>query len=492
MKLRTRLFVTLVLASLPITAGLVWVYAGAQRRAVVEGVYESTVQAMEDGGRELCESAERRGPPPAFGPRARRRRASVRRMFRNRHFYDERFTPTRRRSPAVPEELRARLEAGDSFATEWITQERMRMAMRMPFDGPCAVVLLERRVAPVLQGDGLRRIVLLALLINAVTALVALLALGPVVRRLRLLAADVRRAAATAYGEVSLDVGGQDEVAELARAFTDAAGEVRARVETIEARDEALREFLARTTHDVMVPLTVLQGHLSRLRQAEGARDEDALRGALEESHYLASLLRNLSAATRLDAGEPQITRHAFDLRDVVERAVARHRPIARAAEVALDHAVPEDAVPLVADSTLVEQAISNLVHNAVRYNRAGGHVAVVASARDGRFEVRVQDDGPGIPEAELARVTERSFRGGIARTASRRASASACTSCGTWPIAMAGSSVSRRPRRVACACYSRVPWGPNAPEVPESTSLRVDCSFKRNKKPVGPTHSCD
>jgi signal transduction histidine kinase len=67
-------------------------------------------------------------------------------------------------------------------------------------------------------------------------------------------------------------------------------------------------------------------------------------------------------------------------------------------------------------DVTLVEQALSNVVHNAVRYNKPGGHVAVILEAKDGRFCVRAFDDGPGVPESELTRIAERSYRSDEAR----------------------------------------------------------------------------
>ena len=64
---------------------------------------------------------------------------------------------------------------------------------------------------------------------------------------------------------------------------------------------------------------------------------------------------------------------------------------------------MPDAPVLADADVTLVEQAISNLTYNAVRYNHRGGHVAVIVEvAPPGRFCVRVIDDGPGIAEADL------------------------------------------------------------------------------------------
>src|SRR4029079_19421331 len=69
-------------------------------------------------------------------------------------------------------------------------------------------------------------------------------------------------------------------------------------------------------------------------------------------------------------------------------------------------------------DLTLLEQAVSNLVYNAIRHNRPGGHAALILEGEDrGRFRLRVIDDGPGIPEEELAHLIARGFRGNDART---------------------------------------------------------------------------
>ncbi len=409
MKLRARLLVTVLAVSLPATAALAVIGQSLRRGALVESIYESTIARMESGGRERCEAA-----PARFtaGPRRRARRGA-----RARRVYDDTFAPVRRGMPPLERELREALEAGDPVAAQWMGQ-RVRVAMRMPWDGPCSVIVVERGVGALLDAGAMRRALLAALAVAVLTALIALIAMGPPVRRMRRLAASVRAQASGGYS-ADVEVRGEDEIAELARAFNEASSEIRKRLGELSSRDRALTELLQSTTHDVMVPLTVLQGHLSDLSGAQrrGATlDPARLASALEEAHYLGALIRNLSAAARLDAGEPMLTRHGFDLRGVIERVIARHAPIARERGVELGHAVPEAPVEVVADSTLVEQAISNLVHNAVRYNREGGHVALVLERAADRFVVRVADDGPGIPAEELARVSERRFRGGEAR----------------------------------------------------------------------------
>jgi signal transduction histidine kinase len=253
-------------------------------------------------------------------------------------------------------------------------------------------------------------------------------AAGPVVRRLRGLTAAVGQAAAAHYAR-PLEVAGRDEIAALARAFNDAAAEVRDHVARVEAREQTLRSFVANTTHDVMLPLTVLQGYLAALRQSsqEGRCDADVVQSASEEAHYLASLVHNLGAAAKLEAGEPHVERHAVNLNALVERAAGRHRPIAAPRDIEVNTAVPERQLVATGDVTLIEQAVSNLIHNAVRYNQPGGHVAVVlepaasadGSGDNGRFRLRVFDDGPGVPEELYGRLAEPHYRADDARTRS-------------------------------------------------------------------------
>jgi len=130
--------------------------------------------------------------------------------------------------------------------------------------------------------------------------------------------------------------------------------------------------------------------------------------------------MQNLGAVAKLDNGGWRPASVSVDLNALVCRVVSRHRVIARRLEIAVEFAVPDDPITAVGDLTLLEQAVSNVVYNAVRHNRPGGHVAVILNAIAGdRFSLRVVDDGPGVPITELARLVERGFRGAEARTRS-------------------------------------------------------------------------
>lgn len=248
---------------------------------------------------------------------------------------------------------------------------------------------------------------------------VMLAALGPLVARIRRLTVAVRRSAGGRY-ERPVAVEGDDEVAELARAFNEAAAEVRGHIARQEQREQALREFLENTTHDIAIPLTVLQGHLASIRQRVErgeAVTAAAVGAAMDEAHYLASLTHNLTAAARLESSAPVADRGPVELGGVVARAVARHRPVATRHGVAVESGASPEPIWVEGDVTLIEQALSNAVHNAVRYNREGGHVAVLLEGDGpGRFRLRVVDDGPGMSDDERAALGRRRARGDGAR----------------------------------------------------------------------------
>ena len=190
----------------------------------------------------------------------------------------------------------------------------------------------------------------------------------------------------------------------------------------LEKREETLRSFVANTTHDVMLPITVLQGHLTLLRNRidSGApMDRSTVLDALEEVHYMACLIQNLGAAVKLETAEAILHCHPLSLNELVERVVGRHRPIARQKDIRLDFSVPEPPLWTKGDVTLLEQAVSNVTHNAIRYSEPACNVSLlldISREDPAFFSLRVIDDGPGISDETLSKLVERSFRTDEAR----------------------------------------------------------------------------
>ncbi|MES1245804.1 MAG: HAMP domain-containing sensor histidine kinase [Acidobacteriota bacterium] len=429
MKLRTRIALTTFAVTLPLVAALAMIDTVARRKAAEAELADLVLARLEaPGEQQRCEANPgtwsagrprfRPGGPPGFGPPRADRAPQAHRKPMELFAYGETLDADPP-APSLDPSLGTGLEPeGIAVApASWVRGE-VAILVRTPWArGRCAFILARGTSEPWLGAIVPPfRVWLLPGLVIFVALLVAV---APTLRRLAHLTAAVERSASSEY-RTGVPIDSDDEIGKLAAAFDEAAREARTQLDEKDRREQALREFLANATHDVMIPLTVLQGHLAQA-QAQVAAGEPVSRSLLaeaqNEAHYLGGLMHDLATTARLDSAEPRLQIERVDLEALVARVMARHRPIARELEVEIESATPAEPLTAFADLTLLEQAVSNLVYNAICHNRPGGHAALILEEDRSRFRLRVIDDGPGIPEEELARLLARGFRGNEART---------------------------------------------------------------------------
>jgi signal transduction histidine kinase len=210
-----------------------------------------------------------------------------------------------------------------------------------------------------------------------------------------------------------------------------------------------LLQHLDDVTHDLRTPISSLQIAIEQAADAASdAASRELLHGALKDVVYLGALTANLRLASQLREGwDPRAARAKVDLGEVVERVAARARILARRGGIALDVARPDEAVHAACDPVAAEQAIGNVIDNAVAYGDRGGHVAVVLERTGDGFTLCIEDDGPGVAPKELPRLGERTFRSDEARARDPRGSglglaitAEVCARCG-WSLAFEPAS---------------------------------------------------
>ena len=163
----------------------------------------------------------------------------------------------------------------------------------------------------------------------------------------------------------------------------------------------------------------------------------------MNDAVYLAALTANLRLASEMrDGWDPAASKGGVDLTDVVDRVVTRARFFAKQRGLSLEVAVPDGPTRAGCDPVAAEQAISNVVENAITHGSKGGHVAVVLETSGGSFSMAVADDGPGLLPSELPRLGERTFRSDDARQRDPRGSGlglaithEVCKRCG-WRLA--------------------------------------------------------
>jgi signal transduction histidine kinase len=279
--------------------------------------------------------------------------------------------------------------------------EAPRYLMATPWgEGPCAFVLSEDRLE--LEGKPVARPPLFML------AAATLLVLFMVVR-LRRLVGEIKAWETDPARPIAGSRSG-DEIGRVARALQQATANAASHIARATRSEEALRKHLADVSHDLMVPLTVLMDRIYRLRTAPGFALE--VGAVMQDAQYIANLVRSIESAARIESGQSLLSHGSLNLSEVVERVVCRHQTIAIQRGISLAHGLTPEAV-IRGDALIVEQVVSNLVHNAVAYTIVGGHVAVVLEAPpEGGYLLRVADDGPGLGPEPFAAMLERGARG--------------------------------------------------------------------------------
>jgi signal transduction histidine kinase len=279
--------------------------------------------------------------------------------------------------------------------------EGAQFAVRTGWNGgPCAV-LLGRMDAP--PDDRLDWWIAFL----AVEALFAgvFVAIGtPTVRRIRAVSESAREAARSEWTVVT-PCEGHDELTAVGAALNEASADLRRRIKDVSDRETAHRRFVARTAAEIGEPLETLAEALTA-----GTTEPAA---AMREAHDLSVHLGNLIVAARLRMHLGPTALEAVDVAAIIASVVARQSALAKRNGVSLDVTLPPTSVTVRADPTLIEQALLNLIDNAVRYNRPGGRVIVsLADTPDG-FVLRVTDNGPGVSNEQLASMSAiRRFRG--------------------------------------------------------------------------------
>lgn len=190
------------------------------------------------------------------------------------------------------------------------------------------------------------------------------------------------------------------ELKPLAAAFDN----LLARLDTATA---GVRRFTADASHQMRTPLSVLKVQVALARRG----DPRALDEIADAADRLEHLVTQLLALARADEAGASPELEQVGLREVARAVINRriNQAIEAGVEVTLD--APDHEVFVAAHRTLLFEIVSNLVDNAVRYNRRGGLVVVTVEQTAGGASIAVADDGPGIAEADLARLGGRFVR---------------------------------------------------------------------------------
>ncbi len=215
-----------------------------------------------------------------------------------------------------------------------------------------------------------------------------------------------------AQGDLShrVEVEGRDELATLGHTFNQMA-------DSLQQAEEARRAMTADIAHELRTPLAVQRANLEALQDGVYPLTAENLSPVIEQNHLLTHLVDDLRTLALADAGQITLERTSVDLTSLVAQVVEHFQPQASTQQIGLILTPTDNPVPFIsADPIRLEQVLSNLLSNALRYTPAGGQIVLSLTSGDTSVTLTIHDSGSGIPEQALPYIFERFYRGDKSR----------------------------------------------------------------------------
>ena len=184
--------------------------------------------------------------------------------------------------------------------------------------------------------------------------------------------------------------------------------------------DQVRRDFVANVSHELRTPLSILRGYIETLLDSPKTPREELtriLRVMERHSDRLELLVEDLLTLAQLESGNPDLQMGTVELSSFLPEMVRdwEKKLTGKRLNIVVD--LPTDLSSISADRTRLQEALYNLLDNAVKYSREDGEIRLSARRRQAEMELAVSDDGIGIAREDLPRIFERFYRADKARS---------------------------------------------------------------------------
>ena len=182
------------------------------------------------------------------------------------------------------------------------------------------------------------------------------------------------------------------------------------------------KQFASDAAHELRTPVAVIltQTQTALNRERDAASYKETVEACQRAAQRMRKLIKALLELARLDAGQEKLKRLPFDFSKTVEDCVELIRPIADGRNIKIISEL--EPLEISGDSERLAQVVTNLLTNAIQYNRDGGEVRVKLKIKNGFAALKVADTGTGISAEDLPHVFKRFYRGDKSRTGAANA----------------------------------------------------------------------
>ncbi len=322
------------------------------------------------------------------------------------------------RGKVLPDTTQQTLKNNNYFTVDKLgnlyTDTHYTVCVPLQKDGPVmGYVLVSARADDMLRyiGDNLRVSLVCGLAVLMVVFVVLYILTYRMVRPLKQMAIATRQ---FSQGNFSyrVRVKGQDEVAELATALNGMAT-------SLSSEEDARRSFVANVSHELKTPMTTIAGFVDGILDGTipPEKHDHYLQIVSDEIKRLSRLVRAMLNLSRIESGELTLHPTSFDLTELIGTSLITFEQTIDKKDLAIEGL--EDCGPLTVngDYDLLQQAVYNLVENAVKFTNEGGTISFRISQQDGHVVCVIRNTGDGIPSTELPHIFERFYKSDRSRS---------------------------------------------------------------------------
>ena len=184
--------------------------------------------------------------------------------------------------------------------------------------------------------------------------------------------------------------------------------------------EDSRRSFVANVSHELRSPMTCMRGYVQAMQDGVIAQEDMPryLQIVLDETDRLTALVNDLLDLSRLESGKFPLTIAPFDMNELLRRNLINFEPRIDAKAIRVEVALAEDPLNAMGDANRVNQVVSNIIDNAVKFMNGEDNRLTLRTAREGKaVRVTISNNGPKIAEADLPYIFERFYKADKAHT---------------------------------------------------------------------------
>lgn len=280
------------------------------------------------------------------------------------------------------------------------------------------IILASQRFASVAQSIGnsiILRFVFWGVLITMVLALITgLIAFWWLTRKVQVLSLAMKK---FELGEMNTRVHftGKDELVQMSKSFNQMADKIQQNIMDLEKLDSFRKEMISNISHDLRTPVSSIQGYAETLvMKKESISKQEIIQYAdiiVKSSESLEKLVNDLFELTKLENGQVPFNPEPVSIPDLMLDICNKNIILAKNKTIQIDTIVEPDIPLAMADVSLIDRAIQNIVDNAIKYSGNNENITVEITCVSGEIKISIADSGPGIDPEDIPFVFERYYK---------------------------------------------------------------------------------